>query len=894
MIGILAEKPSQARNFAKALGGQKGVYNGEQYLIVPARGHLYGFLPNPNEMVAPALVEKYKSWGIENLPWNETDINWKYGMKEDAQSALDTIKSQLGMCDEIVIGTDDDPTGEGTLLAWEIISELNLQANTYSRMFFADESEKEVQKAFTNRKVLGHALSCMYDDPDYKQALFRTKWDYLSIQWTRVAASFSPRGQMPRQGRLKSAMVKIVGDQLELVKNYVKKPFYQARFIDENKVIYTNKDEPTFDKKEDVPIQNFHSSSVVCDKKEIKYTAPPKFLDLATLGGILAPKGVPAKTVLTTYQKLYEAKIVSYPRTEDKCITIEQFNELLPLVDKIASLVGVDASLMTHRQPRKTHVKTGMAHGANRPGSVVPSSLDTLDAQYGVGAKMIYVTLAKNYLATLCEDYEFEKQTGHVQDYPKFIGTANVPKSLGWKQVFGADVTDDEDDETSVGLGTNADPYVYEGANPKPTAPTMKWLMKQLEKHDVGTGATRTSTYADVTNAKSKNPLLIEKKGKLSMAPVGETSYILLPGTHIGSLDLTEKVMAQMKEIYDGKTTGDEYLHEIQQMVVDDIEVMRANSKNITATGVAVPVREKYTGNWNGKDVTFAKEWSGHTFTDAECEALCRGESVKITAVSAKTGKEFTCEGKLEIQTYKGKKFVGFKVDPESMSSADGADRYTGEWNGKKVAFKREWAGHHFTDEECEALCRGETISVKGKTKDGKDFECQGSLEIQDYKGRKFVGFKMKENAGTTTDERWVGTWNGKKIAFKRDWSGHHFTDDECEALCRGEVINITATSSKTGKDFNVSGKLEIQDFKGRKYVGFKADFGANTSSKKGIPESFCQHKFTDDEMVLLEMGKEVFIKGFVSKAGKAFDAYISYGKNKDGRMGFIFNFDRK
>lgn len=45
MIGILAEKPSAARNFAKALGGSAtgGTYNGEQYIIVAAAGHLYEF-----------------------------------------------------------------------------------------------------------------------------------------------------------------------------------------------------------------------------------------------------------------------------------------------------------------------------------------------------------------------------------------------------------------------------------------------------------------------------------------------------------------------------------------------------------------------------------------------------------------------------------------------------------------------------------------------------------------------------------------------------------------------------------------------------------------------------------------------------------------------------------
>ena len=47
-----------------------------------------------------------------------------------------------------------------------------------------------------------------------------------------------------------------------------------------------------------------------------------------------------------------------------------------------------------------------MAHGANRPGSVVPESLDSLDV-YGRSAKEIYKLLALNFLALLGEDYEY-------------------------------------------------------------------------------------------------------------------------------------------------------------------------------------------------------------------------------------------------------------------------------------------------------------------------------------------------------------------------------------------------------------------------------------------------------------------------------------------------------
>ena len=69
MIGIFNEKPSQMRNFAAALGGTKGKYNGEDYVLVAARGHLYEYV-DPDKMVAPALSEQYKKWDVSNLPWN--------------------------------------------------------------------------------------------------------------------------------------------------------------------------------------------------------------------------------------------------------------------------------------------------------------------------------------------------------------------------------------------------------------------------------------------------------------------------------------------------------------------------------------------------------------------------------------------------------------------------------------------------------------------------------------------------------------------------------------------------------------------------------------------------------------------------------------------------------
>ena len=58
MVGILTEKPSAAKNFAKALGGMEGSFNGENYIIVNSRGHLFGY-KMPEFQVPSHLSKQY-------------------------------------------------------------------------------------------------------------------------------------------------------------------------------------------------------------------------------------------------------------------------------------------------------------------------------------------------------------------------------------------------------------------------------------------------------------------------------------------------------------------------------------------------------------------------------------------------------------------------------------------------------------------------------------------------------------------------------------------------------------------------------------------------------------------------------------------------------------------
>ncbi|MDF7637334.1 DNA topoisomerase [Leuconostocaceae bacterium ESL0958] len=676
---ILTEKPSARRNFEKALGASKGTFAGFKYELANLRGHVMT-LKEPEQQVNAALKEKYASWQLTDLPWSLDDLNWertyitsknpKTGKKESTKALLDALKKQSSTgFDAIVIATDHDPSGEGELLAWEALEAIGWQG-TVLRAYFVDESEKGIKRAMHNLKV----IKSKAEDADYQKGLARNKWDFASMQLTRAATTASRQQGfqfVSRQGRLKSAMIVRIYQQLQAIENYQRIPYFENRFKDNQGNIYARAVSKDMDPipfrypSQQEAVTHFHDQAttgtpVVVEQAE-KATKPPKLLDLSSLSARLAKLGYNAQEVLATYQKMYESQVVSYPRTEDKTITFEQFYDLLPLVDSIAAVVHIDADLLTHRDNRPTHVKKGGAHGANRPGPNVPESLESL-TQYGPSAPKIYELLAKNFLAMFAEDYRYHQTKAQIQEAPAFQTTINEPIAAGWKVIYQDE--QDHSETTQQPMGTQAQLFVYEGQNAKPTAPTWSWLKAFLEKYDIGTGATRTSTYAELSNG--KYAYIIDKKGKITLSAYGQAAAQIVENTYIANPKTTKRVFEIFDQVGRFEMTADEALQSIQITVEHDLPMIVENAKQL-AEKTQLPAqnnyspKEKVSGTWQGKEVSFNNSFAGHTFTSEEQAQLLAGETI-IFEANKKKGGTFTAQGKLAEKTYKGKRFVGFDL----------------------------------------------------------------------------------------------------------------------------------------------------------------------------------------------------------------------------------------
>lgn len=722
MIGILCEKKSAADNYATALGGYSGVFEGQQYVICHAAGHIYEFV-EPADMVDKGLTDKYYKWSLDNMPWKHSDLQFKRKVSSGKANLRDNIKTTFAKCDEIAVATDVDPTGEGGLLGGEIIMGCNLTTKKITRVKHLSETPKDICNAFRAREVID-----IHNWDEYMKAYFRARLDFETQQWTRIVTVIT--GILLRQGRLKTAILLLIGSQQIAYDSYVKKITYQARFVDDKGNVFINKEEPTFENKNDVDLSKLRASKVKITGTIPKAKAPDALIDTGTLTALLDRQGFDGALVISTYQKMYDNNYVSYPRTADKFVSFEQFNELLPYIDTFADLVGVDKSLLTVRTPRPTHVKDGGAHGANRPGKRIPKSLSEIEVQFGKCGLAIYKLLCYNYLAMHAPDYIYNAITAIVADFEKFKCTINQCTDLGFKKIF---TTDDEEIQNKE-FGTDALPVVGEIVSPRPAAPTVSWLLSDkgmLAKLGIGTSATRTQTVIEMQKGDVKKPASIAKKGnKFVLTEAGELSYKAMQGTWLGDLNISKELFDKMELVGKGELNPEIILDELALHVQSDMQIILNN------LGGKIVVNNNSCRHltFNGLEGDVYTKKHDHQFSDEEIDRMLRGEKIPVAKVTTSSGKVLSnVVFYLGLDTYNNKNTLGILMDFDNTGKY-----HTVMFNGSSCDIYRVCCGREFTDAEIDYMAQGHTIqSDKFVKKDGTKLTATVQLGEDKFHGGK-------------------------------------------------------------------------------------------------------------------------------------------------------------
>jgi DNA topoisomerase-3 len=222
-ILILTEKPSQARDFAKALGNCKqkeGYYDCGKYIITWAVGHLFEI----DGSVAPT------KWSLETLPIYPEKFKLK--LRRGGGKQFKVIKKLLKNCDSVLISTD--PGREGELIAREILQMAGWKNWDKTYRFWTSEAlTPEVI-----RKHLKNLKPAKEFDSLYYSALARQHADWVvGINFTRLATLKSNSGDVWSVGRVQTPTLRLIVEREEEIQNFQPEEYFviKATFQKEDK-----------------------------------------------------------------------------------------------------------------------------------------------------------------------------------------------------------------------------------------------------------------------------------------------------------------------------------------------------------------------------------------------------------------------------------------------------------------------------------------------------------------------------------------------------------------------------------------------------------------------------------------------------------------------------------
>jgi DNA topoisomerase-3 len=310
-----------AREIAAIVGATNkddGFLYGAGYTVTYAFGHLvqlampedYGFTGFVRENL-PIIPETFKL-----IPRQVKDGK-EYKPDGGALKQLKIIKSLFDKCEQIIVATDAGR--EGCLIFRYIYNHVECR-KPFVRLWISSLTDRAIREGLQNLKN-----GSDYDKL-YYAAKARSEADWLVGINASQALSISAGQGVFSLGRVQTPTLSMICKRFMENRNFTPVPYWQMRVQTEKAGVsfavtsrekYENKDiaNAVFEK-----LQGNSLTVQSVEKKEVNQE-PPLLYDLTSLQKEANGKhGFSADKTLSIAQKLYEAKIITYPRTGSRHI----------------------------------------------------------------------------------------------------------------------------------------------------------------------------------------------------------------------------------------------------------------------------------------------------------------------------------------------------------------------------------------------------------------------------------------------------------------------------------------------------------------------------------------------------------------------------------------------
>ena len=679
MITILAEKPSVAREIARIAGAtrkEEGFYTGNGYHVTWALGHL----------VQPALPEGYgfKGFSRDSLPVipeefmlipRQVKTDKDYKADAAAVKQIKVITKLWNESDGIIVATDCAREGE---LIFRYLYAYTGCTLPFRRLWISSLTDTAIRKGLKELKD-GHE----YDDL-YLAAKARSEADWLvGINGTQALTVAAGRGTYS-VGRVQTPTLAMVCKRYRENRRFTPEPVHQLHFsvtpAGTDTVVKFSSVKKWQDKEEAAASYNKVKAKMCAtvtkvEKKE-KVENPPLLYDLTTLQKEANTKhGFTAEQTLELVQKLYEAKLVTYPRTSSRHIPEDVFAEIPLLFERLAghSALAEKIGELGELNRRCVDASKVTDHHAllvtpNRPLALYKNEQIIYDM---IAGRMVEAFSEECVKDTATVVAEVVPDAGERCESLTFEAKGCIVRKAGWRGVYGE--YGEDSGNTALPDWAEGDTLVMAGCSmssgmtrPKPlhTESSLLAAMETAGRDDVedeearqalkdcgiGTPATR----AAIIETLLRREYMVRVKKSLVPTEKGLALYSIVKEMDIANVEMTGRWEAELAKIEQGKTPHEAFMRDIEsytrKITTDLLACDRIFGHK--ASGCTCPKCGTGTMQFYGKVVRcdnpdcllpVFRQIAGKTLTDEEMTGLLtEGKTAMLGGFKSKQGKPFS------------------------------------------------------------------------------------------------------------------------------------------------------------------------------------------------------------------------------------------------------------
>ena len=598
----IAEKPSVARDLANVLGAGKrmdGYFEGNGYQVTWTFGH-FCELKTPDDY-DPA----FKRWSLHTLPVLPPKFEIKLKKDKGIKKQFGIIKKLLKNASLIINCGDAGQEGE-LIQRWVLQHAKNRKP--VKRLWISSLTTQAIRQGFANLHDAAHY------DRLYYAGMSRAVGDWLlGMNATRLfTLKYGGYKQVLSIGRVQTPTLALMVERHKTINNFVPEPFWELK-TRYREVVFSSPKGKFFKKPEaEQLLQQAKGKPFLIEGIETKKSreSPPQLFDLTALQ-IHANKrfGMSADQTLKTVQKLYEKKLVTYPRVDTAYLPSDMYPKIGGVLEKLSDFEEFTKPLL-QKSIRKTKRVFNDAkitdHHAIIPTNANARSLP--DAEY-----KIYNAIARRFVAAFHDDClllltTVKGSAGGVS----FVAKGKQITHPGWRVLYPKrkkQQTDKPAKPNEKGAKKGAEeaqilpefkkgesgphqPFLDEKQTQPPKPFTEATLLKAMEtagkKVDdeklrelmKANGIGRPSTRAAIIETLFRRKYIQRQRKSLQPTPVGIQLIDLIQNPLLKSAELTGQWERKLRQIESGEYDAATFIGEMKNMVAQLCNELKAQTGN--------------------------------------------------------------------------------------------------------------------------------------------------------------------------------------------------------------------------------------------------------------------------------------------------------------------------